>query len=137
MAAWVSFSFSWPPRELAANRRAGVHWGAVQGAKAAYKLECEAIVRSVTWGPLVPGVVPLAVIGYVGKGQRMPDLSDLGYWCKGVIDLMVQEGVFLNDSPAHLRPFLADCFRDVNNPRVDVLWGNEALEAIQASLKPR
>ena len=68
-------AFPWPPRELAANRRAGVHWGAVQGAKAAYRLECEAIVRSVTWGSLVPGVVPLAVIGYVGKGQRMPDLS--------------------------------------------------------------
>ena len=124
-------SFGWPPRELAANRRAGVHWGAVQGAKAAYRAECEAIVRSVTWGPLVPGVVPLAVIGYVGKGQRMPDLSDIGYLAKTQIDVMVAEGVLLNDSPACVRPFFADCFRDVDNPRVDVLWGQDALEAIR------
>ena len=124
-------AFPWPPRELAANRRAGVHWGAVQGAKAAYRLECEAIVRSVTWGPLVPGVVPLAVIGYVGKGQRTPDLSDIGFLMKLNLDLLVQEGVLLNDSPACVRPFFADCFRDHDNPRVDVLWGADALEAIR------
>ena len=124
-------SFPWPPRALAANRRAGVHWGAVQGAKTAYRAECEAIVRSVSWGPLVPGVVPLAVIGYVGKGQRMPDLSDIGFLMKLNLDLLVQEGVLLNDSPACVRPFFADCFRDHDNPRVDVLWGADALEAIR------
>ena len=130
-AAMGRLSFPWPPRALAANRRAGVHWGAVQGAKTAYRAECEAIVRSVSWGPLVPGVVPLAVIGYVGKGQRMPDLSDIGYLAKTQIDVMVAEGVLLNDSPACVRPFFADCFRDHDNPRVDVLWGQDALEAIR------
>ena len=88
-------------------------------------------MRSVKWGPLVPGIVPLAVIGYVGKGQRMPDLSDLGFLVKTQIDTLVQEGVLLNDSPACVRPFLADCFRDHDNPRVEIIWGQDALEAIR------
>ena len=65
----------------------------------------------------------------------MPDLSDIGFLMKGVIDLMVQEGVFVNDSPAHLRPFLADCFRDHENPRVMILWGQDALEAIRKAVE--
>ena len=123
--------FPWPPKSLTANRRAGAHWGSVHGDKKAYRAECEAIVRSVAWGPLVPGVVPLAVIGYVGKGQRMPDLSDLGFMLKVPLDILVREGVIQNDSPAFVKPFFADCFRDHENPRVMVLWGQDALEAIR------
>jgi len=115
-----------PPKVLRANRRSGVHWGAVQGAKASYKAECEAIIRSVRWGAVTPGVVPLVVVVWCDKGERMPDLPDVGYWGKQAIDSMVQCGVFENDSPTHLRPFLADARRGASG--LELLWGEDARE---------
>ena len=124
-------TFPLPPKTLRANRRSGVHWGAVQAAKTAYKAECELIIGSQKWGPLSDAVVPLAVVAYVGHGDRLPDLSDLGFWCKTCLDSLVQCGVFRDDSARWLRPFYADAERDNGNPRLEILWADDARERMR------
>ena len=71
------------------------------------------------------GAVPMRVIAYYGPGDRMGDLSDLGYWAKTAIDVLVECGVIQNDSPVYIRPFIADCARD-KNPRLEIRWGKDA-----------
>ena len=123
-------TFEFPPRSLRANSRAGAHWGTVHKDKKAYRASCVAVIESVRWGEPKPGPVPLAVIAYYGKGERMGDLSDLGFLAKTPIDCLVQCGVFENDSPAHLRPFFADCERGERSMLV-ILWADDARERMR------
>lgn len=123
--------FDLPPAALRANRRAGQHWGATHKAVREYREHCEAVINAVQWGEPKAGAVPLVVVVYVGKGQKLPDLSDVGFWAKRAIDSLVQCGVFATDSPVGLRPFLADAHRDPKHPRLEVLWGADAREYIK------
>ena len=74
---------------------------------------------------MTPGPVPVAVIAYYGPGERMSDLSDLGFLAKVPLDCLVECGVFQNDSPRFIKPFIADCQRDRTWPRLTVLWGQD------------
>lgn len=122
-------SFPLPPKSLKANAKYAGHWSSGQAEKVAYGEACRAIIRVYAWGPDEPGPVPLAMVAYCPKGMRLPDLSDLGAWGKKALDVMVEEGVFLNDSPAHLAPFHAMAFRDDRNC-LGVYWGQAAREEV-------
>lgn len=124
-----------PPPELRANLRAGAHWSASHAAKKRYALSCLAVIKSYNWGPVVPGCVPLLVVAHIAKGQRSPDLSDLGFWVKTAIDVLVEEGVFENDSPRYLNPFVSTIGKTrVATPGVELVWGEDAKSAIKELL---
>ena len=113
-----------PPVALKANR-ATQHWGGTHKAKTAYRAAVLAELARYTWSDDT-GRYPVAMslTAYVGKGQRRPDLADLGTWAKVAIDQLVQTGVFKDDSPKYIRPLLLDCGRDWANPRLEIAWRN-------------
>ena len=114
-----------PPVELKANR-ATQHWAGTHKAKTGYRAAVLDKLREYTWGDDT-GRYPVSMLltAYVGKGQREPDLADLGTWAKVALDQMVQYGIFKDDGPKYIHPLRLESGRDWDNPRLEITWWRE------------
>lgn len=119
-----TLTFRLPDVALKVNRRVGAHWSTTDELKKVEQLFARDAIRDqfpfrLPSAKFAPYHVTCTV--YLGKGQRA-DTSDVGTWCKHLIDQMVRSGVFFDDSPKWIRPFTSDVQRDAKNPRVEISW---------------